>query len=307
MITTIKKTFPTVLSVFILIFLTGIGYRKFVSFNYPQSVLLFHSTELQNRLVNAVKKAKLSKAVSSKRLSVSVMDITSPDVPRYAGLNDAMQMYGASIPKILILLAYYMQIEEGKLEFSQPTAQIATKMIRYSSNRAANKMISIIGGNYITNLALRPELNLYNPDEGGGLWLGKGFNGQPAWHRDPIDGLSHAISTRKLVRFYHMLLTNNLLPKKYAKSIKWVLSYPGIYHKFVRGILEPCPKAKMLRKSGSWANFHSDSAVIEHHGMKYIISASSKSKHGSMWLTRLVRQIDKEIVDLNGGSFSCSY
>ena len=43
--------------------------------------------------------------VDGKRFAVSVVDVTDPAHPKYAGVNDTVMMYAASLPKIAILLA----------------------------------------------------------------------------------------------------------------------------------------------------------------------------------------------------------
>ena len=52
--------------------------------------------------------------------------------------------------------------------------------------------------------------------------------------------------------------------------MKQTLSQPGIRHKFVKG-LESRPGVEMYRKSGTWQDFHADSALVEHGAYKYVI------------------------------------
>jgi beta-lactamase class A len=77
--------------------------------------------------------------------------------------------------------------------------------------------------------------------------------------------------------------------------MKSMLGNPGIHHKFVKGLAD-YPDAKIYRKSGSWRQWHADSAIVEAQGHKYIIVALAESPNGGAWLSRLIQPIHQFMV-----------
>ena len=67
---------------------------------------------------------------------------------------------------------------------------------------------------------------------------------------------------------------------------------PAINHKFVRGLNEARPGSNIYRKSGTWRNYHADSAIVERDGRRYIAVALAQSTRGSQWLKQLVVAMD---------------
>ena len=74
-----------------------------------------------------------------------------------------------------------------------------------------------------------------------------------------------------------------------------MLSKPGLSHKFVRGLNDQ-PGTKIYRKSGSWKDWHADSALVEHGRYKYIIAALAEHPEGNEWLTQLIAPLQALIV-----------
>jgi beta-lactamase class A len=52
------------------------------------------------------------------------------------------------------------------------------------------------------------------------------------------------------------------------------------------------PTALLLRKSGSWRTYHSDSALVEHDGRKYIAVVLSNDQEGAVWLAQIIMALD---------------
>lgn len=71
----------------------------------------------------------------------------------------------------------------------------------------------------------------------------------------------------------------------------------SINHKFLRGLNEGRPGSKLFRKSGSWGNYHADSAIIERNGRKYIAVALANNPMGGQWLSQLIVGLDDIIFD----------
>ena len=77
--------------------------------------------------------------------------------------------------------------------------------------------------------------------------------------------------------------------------MKEVLSNPGIHHKFVKG-LEGRPGVRIYRKSGTWKDFHADSALVEYGNYRYIIVGLAEHPHGGDWLVRLAAPLHDLVV-----------
>ena len=101
--------------------------------------------------------------------------ITEPAAPRLAMVNGNQMMYAASLPKIAILLGAFDRIARGELTFDARLRQALTQMIRFSSNRAATEILNLVGKPYLARLLQSPAYRLYDPERGGGLWVGKDY------------------------------------------------------------------------------------------------------------------------------------
>ena len=139
------------------------------------------------------------------------------------------------------------------------------------------------------------DYEFYKPDQGG-LWVGKSYSNEPAWNRDPLFSISHGASSREVSRFYYMLATDRLVSAQSCAIMREILSNPAINHKFVSGIRSVHPDARIFRKSGTWRSYHSDSAIIERDGKKYIVVALANDPNGGKWLEKIVVEMDKIIL-----------
>ena len=247
---------------------------------------------LQRDLEQTIDGFGLASAARNSALSVALVDITEPQEPRVATVNGDHMMYAASLPKIAILLGAFKQIENGEMALDADTRDELTRMIRFSSNQAATTMLNRVGKQYLADLLQSPEYLLYDRDNNGGLWVGKEYGKQPAWKRDPLHNLSHGATAFQVARFYYLLETGQLLPDELTREMKAMLGQPGIDHKFVRGLNESRPGSNIFRKSGSWRQWHADSAIVEREGRRYIAVALAQSSEGGQWLERLIVGLD---------------
>jgi beta-lactamase class A len=206
-------------------------------------------------------------------------------------------MYAASLPKIAILLAAFERVHEGKLELDDENRELMTKMIRYSSNTAATELIQRVGRDYINKLLSSPKYRLYDERYNGGLWVGKEYARGVAYKRDPLHNLSHGATAFQVARFYYLLETGQLVSPALSQEMKQILGDPGIHHKFVKGLMHAAPEAQIYRKSGSWRDWHADSAIVEHAGRTYVAVALAKSPVGGKWLTNLITELDTIILE----------
>jgi beta-lactamase class A len=76
-----------------------------------------------------------------------------------------------------------------------------------------------------------------------------------------------------------------------------ILSRPGIAHKFVKG-LELEEGLEMLRKSGSWKNFHADSALVKSEAGRYILVGLVEGANGEQQLQTLARAVHQLVQSL---------
>ena len=254
-----------------------------------------HDPVLQQGLERLVKQQGLWIPIHTEHFALVIVDISDLTNPKLAELNGNKMIYAASLPKIVILLAAFVEIELGNLKETEELYKHMTNMIRYSSNKSASHVLSLVGGERVLEIIQDPELALYDPEHNGGLWVGKAYAKGTAYKRDPMYNISHGATAIQVARFYYLLETNQLLNPANSKRMKEILGKSGIKHKFVKG-LQSVPGIEIYRKSGSWKNFHADSALIEYGEHKYIIVGLSDLKSGGEWMNRLALPLHKLVV-----------
>jgi len=247
---------------------------------------------LQKALVKCLGSIQLKNATQRKQLSVVIVDITDTASPRMAYVNPNEMMYAASLPKIAILLGAFEKIADGEMVLNDETLEKLKLMIRHSSNEAATEILHRVGKEYLAELLQSPRYRLYDPQRNGGLWVGKDYSKAPVWQRDPLHNLSHGATALQVARFYYLLETGQLVSPELSKLMKSILADPAHEHKFVKGLKEIQPDSEIYRKSGTWGPYHSDSAIVEHHGRRYIAVALAKSAKGERWLQKLIVALD---------------
>jgi beta-lactamase class A len=248
--------------------------------------------KLQKALVTRLGSLHLQYATARKQLSVVVVDITDTSSPRMAYVNPNEMMYAASLPKIAILLGAFEKIASGEMDLNDEILEKLKLMIRNSSNVAATEILHRVGKGYLAELLQSPRYRLYDPEKNGGLWVGKDYAKAPVWKRDPLHNLSHGATALQVARFYYLLETGQLVSPELSRLMKSILADPAIEHKFVKGLKEIQPDSEIYRKSGTWGPYHSDSAIVEHHGRRYIAVALAKSVRGERWLQKLIVALD---------------
>ena len=251
---------------------------------------------LQKRLEQRVADLGLEKAVRKGKLEIALLDITDVDNPRIAALNGDAMVYAASLPKIAILFGAFVKIERGEMALDDENRELLTKMIRYSSNAAATEMLNRVGKEYLAELLQDPRYQLYCESMNGGLWVGKEYGRGVAWKRDPLHHLSHGATAIQAARLYYLLESGKLIRPDLAREMKAILGKPGINHKFVKGLKKAAPEAVIYRKSGSWKQYHADSAIVEHKGRRYIAVALAQDPRGGQWLSKLIVAMDELIM-----------
>lgn len=247
---------------------------------------------LQRSLEGTIQNLHLAKPLEDGRFAVSLVDVTDVNHPRYAGLNDKQMMYAASLPKIAVLVAGFERIRAGLMTYTPAVKEMFTRMVRYSSNVDASRAIHAIGFDYIAQVLTSSKYRLYDPQQNGGLWLGKAYGGpNDYWRRDPLHNISHGATSFEVARFFLLLEQGRLVSPEYSAEIKEILSHPGIHHKFVKG-LDSRPGSEIYRKSGTWESYHADAALVERDGKKYIAVALMQDPRGGEVFPKLIVKMD---------------
>jgi len=245
-----------------------------------------HDPALQRGLERVVRELDLEKEVEAGRLALALVDVTRAGAPRLAMLNGDELMYAASLPKIAILFGALVEAERGRLPLNERTVGAMTRMIRYSSNVEASNVLNWVGGERLLEILQSDRYKFYDAQGKGGLWVGKGYDREPPFHRDPLRNLVHAATAFQVARLYYLLADGRLLSPSLNALMLDVLSNPGIHHKFVKA-LDGVPGARIFRKSGTWRTYHSDSALVEYAGHRYVMVGIADHPRGGEWLVRL--------------------
>jgi len=254
-------------------------------------------TRMQSQLERKLEGLGLGDAVRTQRLSVALADITDPEHPRFAAVNPDNMVYAASLPKIAILFGAFSRIEAGDMQLDTATRDTLTRMIRVSSNSAASEMLERVGMRYLADQLQSPRFRLYDPEHNGGLWVGRPYGKGGETLRDPLHNLSHGATALQVARFYYLLETGRLVAPALATEMKSILGEPGIHHKFVKGLETERPTSLVYRKSGSWRNWHADSAIVERDGRRYIAVALAEDPRGGEWMSNLIVRMDEAVFD----------
>lgn len=238
---------------------------------------------------------KWKKLIETKRLSVGLVDLSNLDDIKYAGLNDNFMMYAASLPKIAILLASMDAMENGELEGTPEVMEDLNLMIRRSNNGASTRMIDRLGYEKIEEVLRGSRYMFYDENVGGGLWVGKRYAAGGRRYPEPIKGLSHAATTWQVCNFYYLLVMGELVSPKRSEKMLEIMANPALHHKFVNTLDQIAPKAQIYRKSGSWRNFHSDSALVWGPERRYIIVVLLDDSYGEQIIRKIVKPLERVI------------
>jgi beta-lactamase class A len=278
----------------ILVLLIALAARAENKDGYP---LLWDQRDavLQQKLDTIMGTLGYAKAISSKRLAVVLVDISDLRNPRVAEVNGNRMIYAASIPKLAILLGAFIEIRDGNLVLDEDTRKSLTDMIRYSSNEEATRMLNMIGKERLIEILQSDEFELYDTEAGGGLWVGKEYGKSPAYQRDPMHNLSHGATAMQVARLYYLMETGQIVDGELQKEMKSMLGEPGITHKFVKGLAD-YPDVDIYRKSGSWKQWHGDSAIVESGDTRYIVVGLAEDANGGAWLSRMIKPIHESMM-----------
>lgn len=229
-------------------------------------------------------------------LSIGIVDMANPLHSRYAAINGNNMMYAASLPKIAILLASEVALEKGQLKETPEIKKDMRLMIAKSSNSAASRMMERVGIENIAAVLQHPSYKFYDKQNGGGLWVGKPYGKSNIRIGDPLKNISHAASVKQVCKYYYMLAFGQLVSEERSRDMLEMLVHPELHHKFVSVLDRVAPTANVYRKSGSWRNWHADSALVWGKSRRYIVVALAQDGSGETIMRELMAKIDNVLV-----------
>jgi beta-lactamase class A len=241
---------------------------------------------LQASLEKAVREAGWQKWVDKKIFAVALVDLTRRGQAFYAGVNDDVMLYAASLPKIAILLAVAELAERQRIPWHPDFAVRLRKMITVSDNVMASWGWDLAGPRGIALVLRLPQYCLYAPPHGG-LWVGRPFRKSATPLPDPLFDLSHGATARQAARFYVLLDGDRLVSPYWSARLRDLMGPPEYVHKFVAALRDRPGVRFVARKSGTWRSFHSDSALIQHHHRRYVLVGLAEAPDGEQLLRRL--------------------
>jgi beta-lactamase class A len=245
---------------------------------------------LQTRLDQALAKhdSWLS-LIRTGKMSVGLVDLSNPKAPRFAQVNGNTMMYGASLPKLLVLLAAFQGFENGTLKDTAEVHRDLIEMIRRSDNHAASQVIGRLGLRKIEALASDRRYRFYDPQKGGGIWLGGTYASGGEKNPEPITGLSFTATSYQLCRFYYLLAYGRLISPERSRQMLKIMAFPDLPGKFVSALGTTVPPNHLYRKSGEVRGFHADSVLVWDKGWRrYILVAMIEDEGGERILKELV-------------------
>ncbi|MGF1510355.1 MAG: serine hydrolase [Myxococcota bacterium] len=246
--------------------------------------------KLQARLEAGLREGGLWEAARGGRLAVAVVDLTMKGRARYAGVNDDIMFYAASLPKILSLLAMADQADRGALPWNRKVEARLSNMINRSSNADASWAFDRVGLDALEEVVTRPGYCFYGAEHGG-LWLGRPFRPGGPTRRDPQFNISHGATARQVARFYTLMDLELFEGETTSQRVKELMGPPELHHKFVRALADR-DVTITARKSGTWRAHHADSALVEHRGRRYAVVALAHMKDGSRAVEQIARVAD---------------
>lgn len=262
----------------------------------PPSINQIQDNSLQKILEKEINaNANWKKLATTKKMAIGIVDLSDTTNFKYAGINDNHMIYAASLPKIAILLAAMDAIDKGELKYTNQIKNDLRLMISKSNNESSTKMIDLLGYKKIESVLRAPQYKFYDEQSGGGLWVGKRYAAFGLRYPEPLKGLSHAATTRQVCNFYYKLATGSLINKERSQQMLEIMQNPELHHKFVNTLDKIAPEAEVYRKSGSWKNYHSDSALVWGPDRKYIIVALVEYADGENTIRELVQPIERAI------------
>src|SRR5687767_3248670 len=157
---------------------------------------------LQEKLVKIDEEVRQRFEMTGVHTAVGLLDLASTP-PRVAMINPDRETYGASVPKIGILLGYFALNPGVEAKLEPDARRELGEMIKISSNEMAAKYSRLLGLKRIQGVL--DEHHFYDKEHGGGIWVGKHYGKDAERYPSPVGDNSHGANLRQLLRFYLLL------------------------------------------------------------------------------------------------------
>lgn len=236
--------------------------------------------------IDATLRAKYG--MSEGQTAVGLLDLRSL---RLAMLRPDREEYAASVPKIGILLAYFVLHPQATTNLPPETRHQLGLMAKASSNEEAARFSQEMGLKQVQEVVTAQ--GFYDTAHGGGIWVGKHYGKSGERYGSPAGDNSHAATIRQLLRYFLLLEQGKLVSPEASKVMRQIFASPDIPHdqiKFVKGLSDR--PVQIIRKWGSWEDWLHDTAVVTGPNRHYIIAALTKHPKGDEYLEELARAID---------------
>ena len=164
-------------------------------------------------------------------------------------------------------------------------------MAKASNNEMASKFSHELGLKNIQKVL--DDDHFYDKDHGGVIWVGKHYGKGNERYVDPAGQNSHAATVRQLLRYFLMLEQGRLVSPAASKKMREIFESPDIPHddiKFVKALAGR--DVKIIRKWGTWEDWHHDVAVVTAANRRYILAALTRHPKGDDYLVELARAVD---------------
>lgn len=245
---------------------------------------------LQAQLESLDKSVAAELDLSAGERAIGVLDLNEL---RLAMIDADNEFYGASVPKIIIALGYLEKCAASETPIDDTQMLELGRMIRESDNDLAAKYSQLAGLEYLQSIVQTSRYRLYDRNHGGGLWCGKLYGVAQPRIGDPIADHSHAATVRQCLRFYLMLEQDRLGNPSISARLRQIFATPWLYlhpDNFVRGLAGR--DLSILRKGGTWEDWHLDTARVRHGDRVYLLAGMVKHAKGTDYLARMAAGID---------------
>ena len=243
---------------------------------------------LQSSVEAIDQKLRAKYGMTPDQTSVGVLDLQHL---RLAMTHPDRIEYAASVAKIGILLAYFELHPEAATNLDLQTRHELGLMAKISSNEMAAQYSQQMGLKAVQQVL--NSYHLYDTNHGGGIWVGKHYGVAGERIGDPVAGESHAATVRQLLRYYLWLEQGKLVSAAASKTMREIFASPDIPPddiKFVKALADR--HVDIIRKWGTWEDWHHDTAVITGPSRHYILVALTKHPQGDDYLVDFARAVD---------------
>lgn len=247
---------------------------------------------LQRALENIDVRLREKYGMTTNQTAVGLLDLQRL---RLAWLRSDRGEYAASVAKIGILFAYFQVHPEAATNLDDTTRHELGQMVKNSNNAMAAKYSRQMG---LTNIQrVLNEAEFYETNHGGGLWVGKHYGAGSERIGDPIGNNSHAATVRQVMRFFLTLEQGKLVSPAASKTMRELFASPDLPHddiKFVKALAGR--GVQIIRKWGTWEDWHHDAAVVTGTGRHYILVALTRHSKGDDYLVEMAQAVDDFLV-----------